>query len=137
MESVVVDCSVVAAFLLREPEGKKIDGLIMDASMGRVRLAGPALLPFEFLNVVAISQRRKRVEDTVAKAILAEFDQLSLEFDDAPGIEQRNRIHQMAREHDLTAYDAAYLELSERLGAPLYTLDRDLLKLKKRMPLIR
>ena len=32
----------------------------------------------------------------------------------------------LAREHGLTAYDAAYLELAMRLGLPLATGDRDL-----------
>ena len=32
----------------------------------------------------------------------------------------------LAREHELTAYDAAYLELAMRLGLPLATGDRKL-----------
>ena len=32
----------------------------------------------------------------------------------------------LARKHGLTAYDAAYLELAVRLGAPISTLDRAL-----------
>ena len=34
----------------------------------------------------------------------------------------------LAREHGLSAYDAAYLELSVRYSAPLATLDRKLRK---------
>ena len=43
---------------------------------------------------------------------------------------QRNIIL-LAREFDLTAYDAAYLELAIRLDSKLATLDADLLKLKR------
>lgn len=33
---------------------------------------------------------------------------------------------QLAEAHNLTAYDAAYLELAQRSGLPLATLDSDL-----------
>ena len=34
----------------------------------------------------------------------------------------------LAREHELSTYDACYLELAERMGLPLATLDSDLRK---------
>ena len=37
-------------------------------------------------------------------------------------------VVQVATKHNLTIYDAAYLELAQRTGLPLATLDRDLRK---------
>jgi predicted nucleic acid-binding protein len=37
-------------------------------------------------------------------------------------------IHHLAEQHRLTAYDAAYLEVAQRAGLPLATLDGDLRK---------
>jgi predicted nucleic acid-binding protein len=37
-----------------------------------------------------------------------------------------DRIRSLAERYGLTAYDSAYLELAERSGLPLATLDRDL-----------
>ncbi len=39
-----------------------------------------------------------------------------------------NSVIQVATKHRLTIYDAAYLELAQRMGLPLATLDRDLQK---------
>jgi predicted nucleic acid-binding protein len=39
-----------------------------------------------------------------------------------------NAVIQVATKHNLTIYDAAYLELAQRIGLPLATLDDDLRK---------
>jgi predicted nucleic acid-binding protein len=39
-----------------------------------------------------------------------------------------SEIHRVAERHRLTAYDAAYLQLAQRTGFPLATLDGDLRK---------
>lgn len=38
-----------------------------------------------------------------------------------------SRVEAIAREYRLTGYDAAYLELAQRLNLPLATLDKELL----------
>ena len=43
-------------------------------------------------------------------------------------LSQATAILDLAEKHGLTAYDAAYLELAERLGLALGTLDIDLRK---------
>jgi predicted nucleic acid-binding protein len=42
--------------------------------------------------------------------------------------EQWSAIISLAERHSLTVYDASYLDLSQRYGLPLATLDRDLRK---------
>jgi len=44
----------------------------------------------------------------------------------ATGVHAFDETLAIAREHRLTPYDAAYLELALRLSAPLATLDKDL-----------
>jgi predicted nucleic acid-binding protein len=39
-----------------------------------------------------------------------------------------SEIHRLAEQYRLTAYDAAYLQLAQRTGLPLATLDSDLRK---------
>ena len=41
---------------------------------------------------------------------------------------QRPRIQSLSREHGLTAYDAAYLDLAKTNDLPLATLDQDLIR---------
>jgi predicted nucleic acid-binding protein len=41
---------------------------------------------------------------------------------------EANEVLRLARTHQLSVYDAAYLELALRKNAPLATLDTDLIK---------
>lgn len=43
-----------------------------------------------------------------------------------------DRIQHLSREHGLTAYDAAYLDLALDSGLPLATLDEDLVRACKK-----
>src|SRR5262249_40440212 len=43
-----------------------------------------------------------------------------------------DRIQLLSREHSLTAYDAAYLDLAREAGLPLATIDEDLIRACKR-----
>ena len=44
-----------------------------------------------------------------------------------------DRIEHLSREHSLTAYDAAYLDLALDSGLPLATLDEDLVRACKKV----
>ena len=54
------------------------------------------------------------------------IEELPVVADDATGARALHETMSLAREHRLTAYDAAYLELAMRLGLPLATDDRSL-----------
>jgi predicted nucleic acid-binding protein len=50
---------------------------------------------------------------------------LPIETDNS-NLENLGRIRLLAREHKLSAYDASYLELAQRTGFPIATLDHAL-----------
>jgi predicted nucleic acid-binding protein len=52
---------------------------------------------------------------------------MTLCLDRAP---QEGAVLRLARAHRLSVYDAAYLELAQREGLPLATLDADLTELR-------
>lgn len=54
------------------------------------------------------------------------IEELPIIADRATGTRALHETMSLAREHKLTAYDAAYLELAMRLGVPLATGDRSL-----------
>lgn len=90
----------------------------------------PALWPLEVVNGLVGAERRGRLsaEDvTNALAMLAELDIAVEEQSPIP-----RAILTVVREHGLTAYDAAYLELAMRENIPLATNDHDLAKAAKR-----
>ena len=95
----------------------------------------PALWWFEVYNLLLIAERRKRISipDTdVAQNFLAS---LAIETDnEVPGKD----IFFLARKHDLSGYDASYLELALRSRLPLATLDKAIIKaaIKENVPLV-
>lgn len=54
--------------------------------------------------------------------------QLSMQVDNETGRKVMTSILTLAREYNLSAYDAAFLDLALRFGVPLATLDVDLRK---------
>jgi predicted nucleic acid-binding protein len=111
----VVDCSVVAAVLFdesnREAAARALTGK---------ELFAPELLADELVSV-AVAKARFGLTELAEQALL-DFSELEL-------TRCRCGAHaqwRLALEHDLTAYDAAYLWLAAELGAPLATFDKRL-----------
>ncbi len=125
----VIDCSVTATWLFDEEAGIETDKLLE-----RVRDAGgvaPALWHWEVANVLAIGVRRKRFTCESAVERLARLNDLPIATDDETPSRLRTPTFLLAQAHNLTAYDAAYLELAQRTGLPLATKDDALRKAAK------
>jgi predicted nucleic acid-binding protein len=129
--NLVCDASVVASFLLREPNGKKFDPILQGMADGEQIGHVPALFVWEMSNIMLMAERQKRISSMQLEQAFTEWEQLPLQVDGVPSLGMRRRTLDLARTHGLTAYDAAYLELALRLQAPLFSLDRDILRLKK------
>jgi predicted nucleic acid-binding protein len=77
-------------------------------------------------NVLVVAERRKRI--TPADAARAVELLMSLPIRLEPGeMANLRSCHIIAGKYALSAYDACYLEIAQRLGLPLATLDRDLI----------
>jgi predicted nucleic acid-binding protein len=91
--------------------------------LGVAGAAAPILWWFEVRNALVVNERRGRLDAAATVGILAHLERLPIRLDvDQDG----DTVLALAREHRLTVYDAAYLELALRLDAPLATLDRQL-----------
>lgn len=86
----------------------------------------PSLWALEVANVLLIAERRGRITEATATHFMNLLDQLSITVDLAPP--SSARLLTTGRRHELTAYDAAYLDLAEREGVPLATLDKALVR---------
>lgn len=91
------------------------------------RLWVPALWWYEVANALTTAQRRSRISEADATQLLERLGSLPLETDGHLGREAAERLWRLARQHGLSAYDAAYLELAERRNAGLASLDDRLL----------
>ena len=72
--------------------------------------------------------RRKRLSEEQMETKLAEFDLFAFQFDEDCRKQATRMTSRLAAKHELSVYDAAYLELSVRRQFPLGSLDRRLLK---------
>lgn len=86
----------------------------------------PPLWHLEVANGVLVGERRKIGSHAASTAFLAKLDALHVETDELSYEITRSTAITLARTHQLTVYDAAYLELALRTGAPLATFDRQL-----------
>ena len=130
MSRVVVDASIALAWCFPDETSDYADGVLV-ALEGRTMLV-PAVWSLEIANAVLVGERRKRLSQPDIKQFTALLESLSLVHDSRPVANTVNDVLPLARTHGLTAYDAAYLELSIRSSAPLSTLDDKLQKAAKR-----
>jgi predicted nucleic acid-binding protein len=123
-----MDASVAMAWCF-EDEAIEATDIVLD----RLRddeAAVPAIWPLEVANVLLVAERRDRLSEAQASRFLELLTQLPIEVDEAP--HDLAAIVAAGRRHELSSYDASYLVLAERLGAPLATLDQRLAKAAER-----
>lgn len=123
---IVLDASIVAAWVLPDESSLVAAKVMMEIpSSGGVV---PAIWPFELRNTFLVAERRGRIDPQSTASFIASIARLPLAMD--PDAEL-DTVLEIARRHRLTVYDAAYLELALRMGAPLATLDGALLSAAK------
>ena len=85
--------------------------------------AVPGVWWFELRNLLLLGERHGRIGAERVESFLTTLSSQPIVFPPRPS---DKAIFAVARRWKLTIYDAAYLELAQRLKAPLATLDRRL-----------
>ena len=83
----------------------------------------PSLWPLEVANALLVGERRGRTTQADTAQFLAILDAFPITVDDETVARAWVETMHLARAHNLSSYDASYLELAMRLGLPLATLD--------------
>ena len=130
MSGVVVDASVALAWCFPDEASDYADGVLV-ALKGQA-IVVPAVWGLEIANAMLAGERRKRLKQPEILRFLALLEGLSIIQDDQAVSESVSNVLPLARDYDLSAYDAAYLELSIRHAVPLATLDAKLQKAAQR-----
>jgi len=86
----------------------------------------PALWWYEVANVLAMAERKKRLRRADLAQAIELFARLPVRTDPLLGSDALRRFRSLAHEQTLSAYDASYLELAQRRGLGLATLDKPL-----------
>lgn len=121
---IVLDASVALAWCF-EDELSAVADAVADRLVSESAVV-PAIWPIEIANAVVAAGRRGRLTEQDAAEILELLTVLPIEIEATSTRQALGAIATVARHHGLSAYDAAYLELAARLGAPLATLDQRL-----------
>ena len=84
----------------------------------------PPLWYAEVANALLVAERRGVIIQVTTHNFSESLSRFPLKVDDRSGLRHQATVLQLAREHQLSAYDATYLELTLRLEARLATFDR-------------
>jgi predicted nucleic acid-binding protein len=119
----VLDSSVALAWLLPDEANEPTDALADRLEQENAHV--PSIWSLEVGNALMTALRRKRISDGDFKRCISALSALPIEVDTAAVLAG---VLLIAQRFGLTSYDAAYLELAQRRGLPLATLDEKLRK---------
>lgn len=120
----VVDSSVTLTWCF-EDEQTAASLVLLEQVVENGAMA-PSLWPLEVLNALIMAERRKRVDAAQRQRLTGFLRDLPITLDDDTAAQSWTATIQLAERHRLTVYDAAYLELAQRRGLPLASLDQEL-----------
>ena len=132
-----MDNSVVMAWCFEDEAVGYADEVLDRLARGRAVV--PSIWPLEVVNVLLVAERRKRLAKAESARFLALLSKLPIGVE--PESPQRifSDIFGLARDYQLSSYDASYLDLAMRSGLPLATLDESLRRAMHecKVPLLR
>jgi predicted nucleic acid-binding protein len=134
----VLDASVVLTWCFPDENSPLAQHVSERFKLGDTALA-TSFWPHEVLNALLAGERRNRISRTLVQRFLEDLAVLPVRLEQAPADIVFERIQSLSRTHELTAYDAAYLDLAIEHDLPIATLDDALIRAcrKTDVPLVR
>lgn len=124
-EGFIADSSVGVAWAVQAQASDDTDRLL-DAMASGTPVLVPTLWPFEVANALLVLLRRKKILAEERSRALSALARLPIVVDEEGCRLALGRISELAAEHGLSVYDAAYLELALRRKLPLASRDNAL-----------
>lgn len=136
MNSVVIDASFAASWFIPDESNDSATAVLQEIVHGSIAMAVPSIWTYEMCNVLQSALRRQRITDADAAEAMDLLHRIPGQTFDHHERLFRSRLMILARRFDLSAYDAAYLELADRLQCPLHTNDAVLRNAAKTLGLL-
>jgi predicted nucleic acid-binding protein len=127
----VIDCSAAMAWLFHD-EATPTTTALLNRLATETALV-PALWFIEVTNVLAGAERKGRITALQSGAFIADLGKLAIERDEDAPDRAFAYLLPLCRTHQLTSYDAVYLDLAVRRRLPLATLGDALRKTARRL----
>lgn len=123
----MLDCSFTMAWCFADESTEETEAVLQRMRTDTESVAiCPALWRWEVSNVLVIAERRKRLTKQGAEAFAHHLDQLPICVYPNPSWVHFQRIRAIARTHQLSIYDAGYLDLALEHDIPLASRDKSL-----------
>lgn len=120
-DGMVIDSSISIAWCFPDEEDD-FSQAVLDA-LASAQAFVPYLWHLEVANTLLVGERRKRSTQANTVTWLRFLAALPIVVDEETKAHAFGNTLNLARDHNLSTYDAAYLELAMRLSLPLATLD--------------
>ena len=120
----VLDCSVTLCWYFQDEVNDYADDV--QDQLVHVQAIVPVIWPLEVANCLLVGERRKRSTVSQATSWTQHLATMPISVETLTTAQAWGSILAIGRAHDVTAYDAAYLELAIRRGLPLATVDTKL-----------
>ena len=127
MKPFVLDNSVAVCWFLKPQSTPYTEMVLRRVANGESPIV-PALWASEFTNVISKAVQLKALDAESAEEIMLHASALPIKAQPSPKLTD---LFAIAQRHQLSAYDATYLELAVRLQIPLATTDARLMKAAK------
>jgi predicted nucleic acid-binding protein len=121
---IVIDNSVVMSWCFEDEASDYADSVLNALKITSAMV--PSIWPYEFVNVLLVAERQKRLKQAESVQFVTLLSELSILVDEDSPEKSMKDVLALGRETGLSSYDAAYLELAMRNGFPLATLDKKL-----------
>ncbi len=121
----VIDSSIALAWALPDETSKEAERFLNRLLTGSMFWV-PALWWYEMANALLMAQRRKRLTEAERMRLIELYREIPVQTDVTLDSDLMGRLHTLGIEYNLSAYDTAYLELAQRKGLGLATVDKQL-----------
>lgn len=131
----VIDTSALLRLFI--PDGPVPEGLeifLKETERGQSAAIAPELMVVEATNVLCKKLALRELSKAECQQMLQ--DVLSVPIQLFPHMPLLGRSLEIAADNGITAYDAVYLSLAETQGAVLFSADRKLVQIAKKMHLM-
>ena len=121
IDAFILDASVALAWCFSDESDRYADAVAR--KLPSIRSIVPVIWHLEISNALLVGERRGRCDQSDTSKWTAFLASLSISTEEHSGIRIFGEVLSLARAHNLSTYDAAYLELALRSDLPLATLD--------------
>ncbi len=123
--SFVIDNSVVMSWCFKDETSRYADAVLDSLALSTA--VAPSIWPLEVANVLLAAERSNRLSEADSARFISLLTELPITIEQEPPERIMKEILVLARRHQLSSYDASYLDLAMRQGLPIATLDNGLI----------